>query len=87
MTTDVHAPPVEPLTGGDAIDLLDRMHVMRFQRLAHRSRTLVRIDWTLPEHCPARVTRHGTRRMVLIAPDLTPAERVEFLATVLGTRQ
>ncbi|MFJ9101150.1 hypothetical protein ACIRJM_22095 [Streptomyces sp. NPDC102405] len=71
----------------DGVDFRDRAHLLRFTRLAHRSRTLVRIDWTLPEHCPARVTRHGTRRMVLIAPDLTPAERAEFLATVLGTRQ
>ncbi|MGV9277698.1 hypothetical protein [Streptomyces griseosporeus] len=88
MTIDLQAPLVnEPLSGLAAIDLRDRLHLLRFQRLAHRSRTLVRVDRTLPEHCPARVTRHGTRRMLLIAPGLTPAEQVAFLAAALGSRQ
>ncbi|MET7738355.1 hypothetical protein ABZT02_44875 [Streptomyces sp. NPDC005402] len=71
----------------DGVDFRDQAHLLRFTRLAHRSRTLVRVDRTLPEHCPARVTQHGTRRMLLIAPNLTPAERVAFLAAALGTRQ
>ncbi|MFC8408604.1 hypothetical protein ACFUG9_34325 [Streptomyces griseoincarnatus] len=80
----LQGPPLgEPLTIRDALDLRDRLHLLRFQRLAHRSRTLVRVDRTLPQHCPARVTRHGTRRMLLIAPHLTPAERLAALDAAL----
>lgn len=82
MTTDVHAHPVDqPLYGRTAAAVRDQL--LRFQWLAHRSRTLVRVDRTLPEHCPARVTRHGTRRMLLIAPHLTPAERLAALDAAL----
>lgn len=80
----LQCPPLdEPLTGRDALDMRDRLLLLRFLRLAHRSRTLVRVDRTLPEHCPARATRSGTRRMLLIAPHLTPAERVAALDAAL----
>lgn len=80
----LQGPPLdEPLTGRDALDMRDRLLLLRFQQLAHRSRTLVRVDRTLPEHCPARATRHGTRRMLLIAAHLTPAERVAVLDAAL----
>ncbi|MFI8093742.1 hypothetical protein ACIF9R_36455 [Streptomyces sp. NPDC086080] len=88
MRDRLQGPPLdEPLTGRDALDMRDRVHLLRFARLAHRSRTLVRLDRTLPAHCPARVTRHGTRRMLLIAPGLTPAERVAFLDAALKAGQ
>jgi hypothetical protein len=82
-TATLAPPAAEHPAGPDAVDLLDRVHLRRFTSLVHRSRTLVRVDRTLPAHCPARVTRHGTLRMLLIAPGLTPAERVAFLDAAL----
>ncbi|MFJ9745757.1 hypothetical protein [Streptomyces chartreusis] len=61
----------------------DRVHLLDFHRLIHQSRTLIRVDRTLPAHCPARITRHGTRRMLLVAPGLSVAERAAFLDTAL----
>ncbi len=61
----------------------DRVHLLDFHRLVQRSRTLIRVDRTLPEHCPARITRHGTRRLLLVAPGLSAAERAAFLDAAL----
>lgn len=66
---------------------VDQALRLMFQSLTHRSRTLVRVDGSLPEHCPARVVRHGTRRMLLIGPGLSPAECVSFLDAALKAEQ
>ncbi|MFJ9662903.1 hypothetical protein ACIRPR_33750 [Streptomyces griseoflavus] len=80
----LQGPPLdEPLTGRDALDMRDRLALLRFWQLIRRSRTLVRVDRTLPAHCPARVTRRGTRRMLLIAPHLSPVERLTALDAAL----
>ncbi|MGW0188172.1 hypothetical protein ACWDV7_20705 [Streptomyces sp. NPDC003362] len=48
-----------PLARSD-VDVRDRAHLLRFTRTAHRAGVLVRLDRTLPEHCPARPATAAT---------------------------
>ncbi|MFC8389918.1 hypothetical protein [Streptomyces sp. NPDC057238] len=67
------------------VDGRERARLLRFRRTAHRAGVLVRLDRTLPEHCPARITRYGKRSMLRIAPGLTQAERLGFLRAATET--
>ncbi|MFD9496852.1 hypothetical protein ACFWA1_35860 [Streptomyces sp. NPDC060005] len=62
-----------------------RAQVARLHRLAAQAGVFLRIDHTLPDHCPGRITRREGQTLVRVAYGLTPAERLAYLRTALGT--
>ncbi|WP_461712328.1 hypothetical protein [Streptomyces sp. DSM 41013] len=68
-----------------AVKALRRRHISELHRLAATAGVLLRIDRTLPEHCPGRVARHGRRTLLLVAARTSPLERLALLRSALDT--